>query len=223
MAPARVLTAEPEDALLDLGRQPWAARPATVPPPFPADEHLVPAQERARRDEERRAHRTRQVASGGSEEGSISRQQRWPADLTAQDLQLVMEDHQLNVLDVGAASAADEQAEQRPKSEVRRKNMAPILPNPRLGERDPSNGTLHGQLVLGVRTGFVGGESDARIHPPTEVTRQSQLRECDGLIAITLDPGRLLAAARARFPNSERWSALTHMLVLSRRPLPRRI
>src|SRR5712691_1349989 len=77
MARARVLPGEPENELLDLGREPWAARPA------------------------------------------VGRPQRRPADLTAQDLQLVTEDHQLAVLDVGAASAVDEQAEQRPKGELR--------------------------------------------------------------------------------------------------------
>ena len=58
------------------------------------------------------------MANGGREQRTISRLERRPANLTVQDIELVAEDHQLDVLDICATTAANKRAEQSPKSEV---------------------------------------------------------------------------------------------------------
>jgi hypothetical protein len=58
------------------------------------------------------------VTRRGGKERAISRADCRSGNLAAQDIELVTEDHQLDVLDVGAASAAHEQAEQRADCEV---------------------------------------------------------------------------------------------------------
>jgi hypothetical protein len=47
------------------------------------------------------------MADGGREQRTISRLERRPANLTAQDIELVAEDHQLDVLDICATTAAN--------------------------------------------------------------------------------------------------------------------
>jgi hypothetical protein len=58
------------------------------------------------------------VTRGGSKERAISGPECRAANLSAQDIELVTEDHRLEVLQVRAVSAADEQAEQNPNSET---------------------------------------------------------------------------------------------------------
>lgn len=52
----------------------------------------------------------------GSEKRAINRPESRAVDLAAQETELVTQDHELDVLDVGTAPAADEQAQQRPKA-----------------------------------------------------------------------------------------------------------
>lgn len=67
---------------------------------------------------------------------------------------------------------------------------------------------------------FTRGALMAYVPAPPEVTRLSQLHECDALVSIATRQRGILAEARSSFPFSARWSAQTPMLVLSRTPLP---
>ena len=124
-----------------------AARTAALLPPPAADDRPVPAKQRAWRDEPQRVQRPRQVTRSGSEERAISRLERGPGNLPAQDIELVTEDHQLEVLQVRAAWAADEQAEQSPNSEIG-EGEEHAADTPTTSERghDRGNGTLHGDV-----------------------------------------------------------------------------
>jgi hypothetical protein len=58
------------------------------------------------------------VTRRGGKERAFSRADCRSGNLAAQDIELVTEDHQFDVLDVRAASAACDQAEQRADGEV---------------------------------------------------------------------------------------------------------
>jgi hypothetical protein len=60
----------------------------------------------------------RQVASGSRKQRAINRLELRPPDLAAQNLKLMAEHQQLDVLDLRATAAANEQTEQSPNSEV---------------------------------------------------------------------------------------------------------
>lgn len=71
----------------------------------------------------------------GSEEGTINNPECRTLDLTAEHIELVTQDHQLDVFDVRTAPAADEQAEQSPESEVgEREEHAADPPKLRYGD-----------------------------------------------------------------------------------------
>jgi hypothetical protein len=74
------------------------------------------------------------VTSGGSENRVINSPKRRTANLTAQEIELTTEDRQLDVPEVGAASAADEQTEQSSKGQLgNEKHMTPDPPKPARG------------------------------------------------------------------------------------------
>jgi len=78
----------------------------------------MPAQERVRRDEQPLAAcRGRQPGCRGKQR-AVARVQLRALDLTAQDLELMAQHEQLDVLDVNAPAAADQQPQQRHEREV---------------------------------------------------------------------------------------------------------
>jgi hypothetical protein len=82
------------------------------------------------------ARRARKMASCGRQQGAINRPEFRPHDLPAQDLQLVAQHQQLNVLHMQAATATNKRAEQRPHSEVeKRESHAADPPSPRPTKR----------------------------------------------------------------------------------------
>jgi hypothetical protein len=69
------------------------------------------------------------VASDSREQSAISGPKFRPANVAAQNLELVAEDRQLDVLDIRPTAAADEQAEQSSKSKVEEGNEHAIDPH----------------------------------------------------------------------------------------------
>jgi hypothetical protein len=58
------------------------------------------------------------VARGGGENRTINRRQKRTSGLAAQNIKLVPQHHQLEILHVGAATTANDQPEQKPKTEI---------------------------------------------------------------------------------------------------------
>jgi hypothetical protein len=111
MTPARILACEPQHQLTNLRRQLRPPAPAGRLPPFPADERLMPAQQRPRSHEKHASWRARQVGRRGCKQGPIRHPEFRPHELPAQDLELVAQHQQLDVFHMQAATATNECAE----------------------------------------------------------------------------------------------------------------
>jgi hypothetical protein len=82
--------------------------------------------------------------AGGGQQRPVNDPQLRAHDLAAQDLELVAQHQQLDVLDVQAAAATQERAQQRPHRKVRNETtMPPILPTPAPTPADMNIGALH--------------------------------------------------------------------------------
>jgi hypothetical protein len=71
----------------------------------------MPTQERPRTDKQRETRRRRQVTGSRGEQSPIRQPKLRPADLPAQHRDLMPEHEQLDILDVRATAATNEQAE----------------------------------------------------------------------------------------------------------------
>ena len=71
---------------------------------------------RLRRDDESSSSLMWQEAASGGEDGAVRGSQLGTPDLAAQDLELLTQDHQLDVLDVRSVAAADQQLQKETKA-----------------------------------------------------------------------------------------------------------
>lgn len=106
------------------------------------------------------------MTGGSGQERAINPAERRPRNLAAQDLKLMPQHHQLDVLDVRAASTAHKQAEQRTESEVGEgEEHEPILPGCAQRGRDRSNGTLQGCVKYDLAANGHFRTADEFTHP----------------------------------------------------------
>src|SRR6266542_4099746 len=118
MAPARILTREPQHQLPDLSRERWPSARSGRLTPLPAHERPMPAKQRPRRHHKHPERRSRQVTGDGRQQGSISCAKLRPRPLASEDVELVAQHQQLDVFYVQAAAATNQRTEHGPKSEV---------------------------------------------------------------------------------------------------------
>jgi hypothetical protein len=96
--PPGVLPSHPNDEFADLGVDGWPPGSAVGVGPLPPNQFPVPAEQRLRRDQERRPPLARESARQGRQHRTVERTEPRPSYLPSQDLQLVAEDQDLEVL-----------------------------------------------------------------------------------------------------------------------------
>jgi hypothetical protein len=108
------------------------------------------------------------VASCGRQQGAINRPEFRPHDLPAQDLELVAQHQQLDVFHMQASTATNKRAEQRPHSEVeKRESHAADPPTPRSKVRRHEYWRPSGVLVaVNCEVAVEIDHRDARAHEP---------------------------------------------------------
>jgi hypothetical protein len=118
-----VSTVKKSQAMLTQLPRDWRAARAGAPSvgPAPADELLVPAQQRRRLEQERAPHLPRQNAAERREQGTIRRLEPRASDLTPEHVQLVAQDENLDLLRVLRAKPQRQQLEQTPKRPIQKR------------------------------------------------------------------------------------------------------
>jgi hypothetical protein len=148
VAPARVLTRQPQHKLARSAvdrRAPW---PRARVGPSPPHKLAVPTQQRLRRDEQAMATRGRQQPACGGQQRPVTRSQLRALALTTQNLQLMAQQEQLDVLDVDASAPTKQQLQQRHEDQVherKRPSHDPLRDRARRrrSTTDQRFGTLH--------------------------------------------------------------------------------
>ena len=138
VAPTRVLARQPQHELARSGvdrRAPWPR--VGIGPPAP-HELAVPAQQRLRRNEQPLAACGRQQPTRRGKQRAVTRAQLRTLDLTTQDRELMAQHEQLDVLDVNAPAAADQQLQQRDEREVDEGHEHPAILSRAHATRDSS-------------------------------------------------------------------------------------
>ena len=118
ISPPRVLASQSQNQPLRRLVEGRSARPAAGPAgPLPSDELAVPAKHGLGRVQEGAPGLSRQVAARGGEEEAVAPTKRRPADLPPEHVQLVAQDHDLQVL--GIPAPPQKQREESPQDQGR--------------------------------------------------------------------------------------------------------
>jgi hypothetical protein len=111
----------------------------------------MPAQQRLRPDEQAVAAPGREQSARRSKEGTITRSQPWALNLTAQDLELVAKQEQLDVLDLRWPAAANQQLQQGNEDEIKEgEEHRAMLPQPARNGRSTCTTVLAPFTLRGV-------------------------------------------------------------------------
>jgi hypothetical protein len=137
---------QPDAPISDLQAKPSLRTPQALLPPPAADDRPVPAKQRAWRDEPQRVQRPRQVTRSGSEERAISRLERGPGNLPAQDIELVTEDISSRSFKSGPHRLPTSKPSRARQRDRRRRRTCRRYSHARPRGHDRGNGTLQGSV-----------------------------------------------------------------------------